>query len=342
MLKELVKNSMLPFQNLNSSFKLLKGLKHFKHTNKTPEDAYQAMIQLHGQTNGRTTRMLAKHFSQIHQKPNFPRLNSILGDMNHSDVQMITNQIHKDGFYCFEQKLPESLCAEIESYVSKAKANTWHNGKHIKQVFDPETADAQVYKYDESELLELPGVQTLISDPFFQAISAEYINANPILCSVNSWYSAKQIQNKDDHGGQLFHFDMSRAKWLNFFIYLSDVGPDDGPHCFVRKSHLYQNKKAKRLLKRGYSRISDEDIRQAYGDDPIVELTGSRGSILAVDTIGFHRGKPPVNNHRLIFEMIYASSLFGGEYSTLKTPECLSHELEQAMQLYPDIYQRLK
>lgn len=340
MIKDIVKSGLQPIYNLKDTLHLLQGLSAYHKSQVTPDEAYQAMIKLHGQTNGQTTRMLANIFSKRNPKPTFDLSKSFMTSASPEKVSQIVNTIKEEGYCIFEEKLPTWMSDEIEQYVSKANANTWIDGKHTKQVFDPANPKAQVYKYEESELLSLKAVQTLISCPFFQAISAEYINATPILCSVNSWYSSKNKHAEDDHGGQLFHFDMSRAKWLNFFVYLNDVGTEDGPHCYVRKSHLFQNKKAKKLLKRGYARISDEEIAMAYGKDNIVELTGPKCTIMAVDTIGFHRGKVPQNQHRLIFEMIYASSLFGGQYQTQSVPSPTIPALQEALKRYPSIYQR--
>ncbi len=340
MLKDILRASWQPMRNINNATKLIKGLKHFKKTHLTPEDAYQAMIQLHGQTNGRSTRYLAHHFSKLNPKPAYDTTKSSLFNFSENEVSSIVKSIQDNGFYKFDQIMPENVCADIENAVNEMEANTWINGQHKVQKFNPKTPEAQVYKYEESALVKVPSIQNIMADPAFQNISAQYINANPVLCSVNSWHSSCPPKNNDDHGGQQFHFDMSRAKWLNFFVYLSDVGPENGPHCYVHQSHHFNNKKAKKLLKKGYVRIPDEDIQKAYGEDKMVELTGPRGTIIAVDTIGFHRGKPPLSGFRLMFEIIYSSSLFGGTYDQVKLPEQMTSKLKKALREKPYIYQK--
>ena len=65
------------------------------------------------------------------------------------------------------------------------------------------------------------------------------------------------------------------------------------------------------LLERGYSRISDSDIRKFYSEDRFKEIKGQAGSIILGDTISWHKGKPIKKGNRLIFQIQFTSSLFG-------------------------------
>ena len=90
---------------------------------------------------------------------------------------------------------------------------------------------------------------------------------------------------------------MDRIKFLKFFFYLTDVGPDNGPHCYLRASHDRKPSALRRL-----DRITDEEILRHYGPERVVEVMGVRGTAAAVDTRGFHKGKPLTAGHRLIFQ----------------------------------------
>ena len=50
------------------------------------------------------------------------------------------------------------------------------------------------------------------------------------------WWSSKSNFN-DPKSAQEFHFDLDSIKWLKFFIYLTDVEANTGPHIYVKGTH---------------------------------------------------------------------------------------------------------
>ena len=58
---------------------------------------------------------------------------------------------------------------------------------------------------------------------------------------------------------QLFHFDMDRIRFLKVFIYLTDVGTENGPHVYVRGSH--RSKPPAFFRDR---RFSDAEVKRAF------------------------------------------------------------------------------
>ena len=137
---------------------------------------------------------------------------------------------------------------------------------------------------------------------------------------MSMWWSAptcdEQLQSR---AAQLYHFDMDRLKFVKFFVYLSDVDSDRGPHCYVRGSHL---RKPAELLKD--DRLSDDEILKHYPASELIELTGKAGTMLAVDTRGLHKGKPLETGDRLIFQVQFADSLFGQNYPQIHVPRDIS------------------
>ena len=114
---------------------------------------------------------------------------------------------------------------------------------------------------------------------------------------------------------------MDRFRFVKFFVYLTDVDTNNGPHCYVRGSHL----RKPRVLLRD-ERILDDEIASHYKPENMVELTGPTGTILAVDTRGFHKGKPLVERDRLILQIQFADSLFGQNYGAVPVPANISEE----------------
>ncbi len=122
-----------------------------------------------------------------------------------------------------------------------------------------------------------------------------------------------------------------------FFIYLTDVTPENGPHCFVAKSHG-RNGQPRALLQRGQTRISDEDVRQHYPAEAFLEFTGPAGTIIAEDSRGFHKGKPVQSGDRLILELEFSDSLFGAVYPKTHLKSSYAPPLLEMARKYPRSY----
>lgn len=80
----------------------------------------------------------------------------------------------------------------------------------------------------------------MITDMNFFAIAQEYLACKPIHDLVLMWWSAPHSNKASSEAAQLYHFDMDHLKFLKFFIYLTDVDEHNGPHCYVRKSHIHK------------------------------------------------------------------------------------------------------
>lgn len=325
---------------------LIKGMKTYKQTNVTPDKAYQAMIRLHGRTNGKSTRWLANQYADraIRYQPT-QAVSGVLGQLEPQQIADIVATIQNQGFYVFEEVVPADICQQIEQHALSTPAMVENDSQadyqNKKVLFDPENPISKTYKIPEEAMIQHPMVQDLMADESIRAIVKAYVKRDPVLASVNSWFSPVYQPNQDGGASaQNYHFDMSRCRWLNVFLYLSDVDASQGPHCFIKHSHQPNSKQSHKLLKRGYVRIPDQDIYQAYGKDKEVQFIGKKGTIIIEDTIGFHKGKTPQKGYRSIFELVFAVNLFGGKYHTFPMPKILSPKLIQAIQQSPQTYQR--
>ena len=126
---------------------------------------------------------------------------------------------------------------------------------------------------------------------------------------------------------------MNRIGFIKFFIYLTDVDSETGPHCVVRNPH---RRKPRALL--GDRRFSDEEVLKHYPAEDLVELTGEAGTIIAVDTRALHKAKVLERSDRLMFQFEFANSMFGAPYDKLDLPKTLAPELENALRRAPWAY----
>ena len=154
------------------------------------------------------------------------------------------------------------------------------------------------------------------------------------------WWSAPFKSNEEkvrSKAAQLYHFDMDRIKFIKFFFYLSDVNTHNGPHCYIKSSH----KNIPISLRRD-GRFSDKEIFSEYPENYLVEITGQKGSILAVDTRGFHKGKPVEQGERLLLLIEFTNSLFGKTYNKIDLRNIISNETRETLAQFPHTYQRFQ
>jgi hypothetical protein len=114
--------------------------------------------------------------------------------------------------------------------------------------------------------------------------------------------------NREKASGQGFHYDIDGYRALAFFFYLTDVGPSNGPHVYIRGSHA---KKRLRHLVTMYKGRSDAEIESSYGLERQIVSCGAAGSGFAEDIFGFHKGLHPEIGDRLIVQVRFGLRDYG-------------------------------
>lgn len=118
---------------------------------------------------------------------------------------------------------------------------------------------------------------------------------------ANLWWtfpSTPSNEDRDRHA-HVYHYDLDDIKFIKFFIYITDVDIQSGPHIFVKGSNRnirYKNSIVKSI------RFSDKDILDWYGSENIITVTGPAGSTLIEDTITIHKGSTPISKPRLLLQ----------------------------------------
>ena len=303
-----------------------------------------AMMRMHCTTNGRFSDLLASVLAKVYGQRSATHVTGLIGDLTVTKQTKILQSLDQDGFYVFENRLPKELCDAIEQFAIKTPALVEGKGSTPGEleVFDRANPGSITYRLQEEEIAKNPGMQQLMADPALLAVAEGYIGATPSLSMLNLWWSTAFGDDPGADAAQMFHFDFDPPpKWLLIFVYLTDVGLDNGPHVYVRGSHKAGHPAAKELLKRGYVRISDEEIAQAFGSENIIEIHGARGTVLAVDTRGFHKGKMLNQGHRLMAQLTFSYPVFAGAHGGVKPLNSISApELLAAVSLVPKVFSR--
>ena len=243
-----------------------------------------------------------------------------------AEIDAAVAGIREDGFYVFKHKAPAETVARILEFAESEPCTA--RGIDAAPAAFPRSAPiAGRYDFDEQTMMRSPDLQDYCSDPAMATIAARYLEQRVVQDVVTLWWTAPRRAEDAALNAWMFHQDRDRLSFLKFFMYVTDVEPDTGPHVYVRGTH----RTAARSL-RGDGRITDDAVRQAGIGDDIVELAGPAGTLMAVDTAGLHKGKAPERADRLVLQVQFSTSLFGAPFELPQfTPTPLAVERYRSM-----------
>lgn len=310
-------------------FIFLFGVIYFTLTKKNFTQGFASLRYLYVMSNGRINDFCSKIISLFYPKYKINSAKGVLGEISKSEINTIVEDIDQNGFHVFETKLNSKIVDDLVKFATETKVSYLDfNQKHItyskeKVLFDENSTLSPRFQYNNQELFQNNTIKELIFDESLIAVANSYLNTKPILDLAVMWWSIPFSSKAEDRAAQMYHFDMDRFKFIKFFFYLNDVNNNNGPHCYVRGSH-------KRLPKEILQdrRIKDEEVAKHYPGNDILELTGGKGSIIAVDTRGLHKGKPLTEGKRLLFQIEFSNSLFGAPYSKFGNETLVSNFAE--------------
>lgn len=186
------------------------------------------------------------------------------------------------------------------------------------------------YYHPPADMSEAPhAIEIATSDDILSLVGA-YLGTRPTLASLTAWWTSSPERHLDD---QVFHRDNPDIRFCKLFIYLTDVGPEDGPHEFVLSSHTWDHIK-KRMKQAGvveprelqrntetfFTSLSPDVTQLVLSvlQKDIVTITGPAGTAFIEDTFAVHRAKPPgPGRSRLLYQALYTINLDAGSYPTM-------------------------
>ena len=243
-----------------------------------------------------------------------------------TEVDQAVAGVRRDGFYVFKKTVDSNISTAIREFAEQAPCIA--RGANSAPGPYPRSAPL-VGRYDLEEItaLQCPEVQEFATDPAMALVTQKYLGQAVVMDEIAFWWTTTQRAEDANLNAQMFHQDRDRLSFLKFFMFLTDVTPETGPHVYLKGSH---RKIPWGLRKDG--RISDDAVRAAGLWENVVELFGPAGTVMAVDTIGLHKGKTPVAADRLAIESEFSTSLFGNDYERPDfTPTELVRERYAAM-----------
>ncbi len=329
---------------LMSAVRLGAGVIKYSLRGRTPDYAHQGMIDLFCRSRGLSNNLLSKAASLFYPLFHLPDTDGVLGKLSALDLQRITHQLDLKGYHVFSKKLPNDLCDALLDFAlrSPCRVRAMTREGQTRPAWDVQNyhrEHPQGVRYDFSSqaLINNEVVQGLMSDHSIIAVAMSYLRCAPILDVLSMWWHTAYSQTPDSEAAQYWHFDMDRIKWLKFFVYLTDVTENNGPHCFMIGSHR-RGGIPDRLLSRGYARLTDEEVARCYPSERLIEFVAPRGTIIAEDTRGLHKGKQVLTGDRLLLQLQFSNSLFGASYEPRRIEKILNPELSRMATAFPRLY----
>ncbi len=237
------------------------------------------------------------------------------------EVDQAVAGIQRDGFYVFSKVVDSEIVESLRGFAEQAPSAARGAGTP-PAVYPRSNPLVGRYDIDEQDALASAEVQEFATDPNMALIAQKYLGQPVLMDEVAFWWTTTKKAEDANLNAQLFHQDRDRLSFLKFLIYLTDVKPDTGPHVYIRGTH-----KDLPWSLRGDGRKSDEAVKAAGLWSEVQEITAPAGTLMAVDTIGLHKGKTPISWDRLALENEFATSLFGTNY---ELPNFVPTELTKA------------
>jgi hypothetical protein len=263
--------------------------------------------------------------------------------VNQDKDKQLINMLRADGYVIVDDALNQADVRDILSFA-KTTLGTAHrmdlepDAQPELQYFLPDIPKATKFSFPPDSILRNRTIQKLIADESFLELAQSYLGGCPIIDDVQLWWSTAYKELPDIEAAQYWHFDMNRPKWVKFFFYITDVTSETGPHCFIRGTHIDRGIPWS-LRKFGYTRLEDQQILATFEHANILEFTGVAGKLIIEDTRGLHKAKNLVHGNRLIFEITYCSSLYGGAFNNIEIPEDAETILIDQIKKMPKVYQ---
>ena len=204
-----------------------------------------------------------------------------------------------NGITTFGTLLSNEQAAELERFFLRREVHDPYRPDEPAYLADSPQRNplSHVAHHNARDIVLAPHLMSLANRPDILSIVSGMLGCKPTLSYLAAWWSfptaigAQQAEN--------FHRDVDDWRFVKLFVYLTDVGPENGPHIYVTRSV-----DAREL--RTIGRFTDETVRTVFGQERVLQLTGSAGEGFLENTFGIHKGQPVRQGRRLMFQAVYS------------------------------------
>lgn len=223
--------------------------------------------------------------------------------------------LQRDGFAMLDGLIDADWVARVRaSLETRLCQDRW---RRELGMFRHDAMPAESHVADIDDVVDIPEVLALANHPRVLGVVGAYLGCQPTIDSIMAWWSLPGHDQAENE--QFFHRDNDSIRFLKLFIYLSDVGPDCGPHVYVRGSHAQDGCYERR-------RHQDDEVERTFGADKVHTFMGPAGTVFIEDTYGLHKGALPTGQRRLLLQIRY--SVVSSVFMSRKTSSKATNEVE--------------
>jgi hypothetical protein len=176
-------------------------------------------------------------------------------------------------------------------------------------------------------------VSAYLATPAFAAIAAEYMQMVPRYVGTSFWHTKRAPGDRTD--SQLWHRDYNDRRLVKSFLYLNNVGADNGCFEYATGTHMHgpYGRMFDRIGSNGYRAYPDPgEVASIIDQMPVIELDAvpsdqrwgaaapwhnrpsiiqcraPAGALIFADTFGLHRGGYVKQGHRDMIMSTYSTN----------------------------------
>ena len=177
-----------------------------------------------------------------------------------------------------------------EKFLQKMQNLDYHDnnsGQSVKGTDILNVTDAMCYGRFVAVGLDImeSDIKSLVNNEILMDHVNSYLGRNALISDISSWITTPTHLPLDHHEFG-FHMDLGDTggwKWLNVFIYLSDVDLSNGPHRAIKSTHYRRHWSS--IWER---RLSKERAEKIYAPDRFFTFEGPAGTVVIEDTGNYH------------------------------------------------------
>jgi hypothetical protein len=345
--QDMAKADMADFLKKKEEFESILGVKvdkeffdqvyvNAKYCPETATISRLNLVPLYLQSKGR----LPKAANTIYK--HFTRRAAGLGSFS-EEYQRIVGKVNEQGYYVIKDFLNadqvEKIKQELNKYEYFAPAPNKETLTYVKLEdlrksgpADKSTPPMHLTNFTGVDMDKDSGIGRMMTDTFMADISAAYFQSQAYLTEVTAYHTkakSRELYTSDDiHGSaQAWHFDYADLRFLKFFLYLTDVNMENGPHTFAvntQEDKFIQPENEDGFYKPGFRRypngtftgqIKNEWVVNAVGRERVKEFCGTKGMLIIENTSGLHKGGDCVSGSREMLSFTFGISNFNSPNS---------------------------
>jgi hypothetical protein len=204
--------------------------------------------------------------------------------------------LQRDGFAMLDGLIDAAWVDRVRASLEKRLCqDRWRRELGL---FRHDAMPVESHVADIDDVVDIPEVLAVANHPRVLGVVGAYLGCQPTIDSIMAWWSLPGHDQAENE--QFFHRDNDSIRFLKLFIYLSDVGPDCGPHVYVRGSHAQDGCYERR-------RYQDKEVERTFGTDKVHIFQGPAGTVFIEDTYGLHKGSLPTGQRRLLLQIRYST-----------------------------------